>query len=80
MIQKQLQCSHGAAIPVWRQAKQDKQKKKDAAKKIKLSKQRAHLLKNKKLEKETSDMQREMDRLQNRLSGATIRKPKENQS
>ena len=57
--------------------KQDKQKKKDAAKKVKLSKQRAHLLEKKKLEKQTSDMQREMERLQNRLSGATIRKPKE---
>jgi DNA-binding protein YbaB len=31
----------------------------------------------KKIEKETSDMQREMQRLQNRLSGVTIRKPKE---
>ena len=57
--------------------KQDKQKKKDAAKKIKLSKQRAHLLEKKRLEKQTSDMQREMERLQNRLSGVTIRKPKE---
>lgn len=57
--------------------KQDKQKKKDASKKVKLSKQRAHLLEKKKLEKQTSDMQREMERLQNRLSGATIRKPKE---
>ena len=57
--------------------KQDKQKKKDAAKKVKLSKQRAYLLEKKKLEKQTSDMQREMERLQNRLSGATIRKPKE---
>ena len=57
--------------------KQDKQKKKDAAKKVKLSKQRAHLLEKKKLEKQTSDMQREMERLQNRLSGVTIRKPKE---
>tara|TARA_Y100000592_G_scaffold94551_1_gene159509 strand:+ start:630 stop:836 length:207 start_codon:yes stop_codon:yes gene_type:complete len=57
--------------------KQDKQKKKDAAKKVKLSKQRAHLLEKKRLEKQTSDMQREMERLQNRLSGVTIRKPKE---
>ena len=57
--------------------KQDKQKKKDAAKKVKLSKQRAYLLEKKKLEKQTSDMQREMERLQNRLSGVTIRKPKE---
>tara|TARA_Y100001973_G_scaffold5110_1_gene7204 strand:- start:287 stop:493 length:207 start_codon:yes stop_codon:yes gene_type:complete len=57
--------------------KQDKQKKKDASKKVKLSKQRAHLLEKKKLEKQTSDMQREMERLQNRLSGVTIRKPKE---
>tara|TARA_A100001201_G_C4035333_1_gene184998 strand:- start:305 stop:511 length:207 start_codon:yes stop_codon:yes gene_type:complete len=57
--------------------KQDKQKKKNAAKKVKLSKQRAHLLEKKRLEKQTSDMQREMERLQNRLSGVTIRKPKE---
>ena len=57
--------------------KQDKQKKKNAAKKVKLSKQRAYLLEKKKLEKQTSDMQREMERLQNRLSGVTIRKPKE---
>ena len=57
--------------------KQDKQKKKNAAKNVKLSKQRAHLLEKKRLEKQTSDMQREMERLQNRLSGVTIRKPKE---
>tara|TARA_Y100000389_G_scaffold173890_1_gene183404 strand:+ start:1386 stop:1586 length:201 start_codon:yes stop_codon:yes gene_type:complete len=57
--------------------KQDKQKKKELAKAVKLSKRRKHLIEKKKVEKETSDMQREMQRLQNRLSGVTIRKPKE---
>jgi len=54
--------------------KQDKQKKKESGKAAKLSKIRKSLTEKKKIEKQTSDMQREMERLQNRLSGVTIRK------
>jgi hypothetical protein len=60
--------------------KQDKQKKKESAKAVKLSRRRKHLAEKKRVEKDTSDMQREMERLQNRLYGATIIKPKESDS
>jgi len=53
--------------------KQDKQKKREASNKSKVLRLREVLIKKKKTEKETSDMQREIERLQNRLSGITIR-------
>tara|TARA_R110000744_G_scaffold139697_2_gene250815 strand:- start:455 stop:661 length:207 start_codon:yes stop_codon:yes gene_type:complete len=60
--------------------KQDKQKKREAANKSKVLRLREVLVKKKKTEKETSDMQKEIEKLQNRLSGVTIRKPKESAS
>ena len=54
--------------------KQDKQKKREAANKSQVLRLRKALHKEKKTEKETSDMQREIETLQNRLSGVTIRK------
>ena len=60
--------------------KQDKQKKREASNKSKVLRLREVLIKKKKTEKETSDMQKEIEKLQNRLSGVTIRKPKESAS
>ena len=57
--------------------KQDKQKKREAANKKKLLKQRKALTEKKKTERDTAKMQRDIERLQNRVSGVTIRKPKE---
>lgn len=56
--------------------KQDKQKKHHKADRAKLLKKRKALIKKKKEEKETSKLQRDIQRLQNRVGGSTIRSKK----
>jgi len=52
--------------------KQDKQKKHQRADKAKLLKKRKALIVKKREEKETAKLQREIEKLQNRVSGSTI--------
>lgn len=54
--------------------KQDKQKKHRQADRAKLLKKRNTLMKNRKEEKETARLQRDIERLKNRIGGSTIRK------